>query len=209
MNRRKAFILGIPLVLAVIIAAFVANYFSTTTLYTIRYTHVKKVEIIEVVSNGSGKTVAEIKNSGESVRLPNSSRFTARYTGENGYATGMQDLSSDDTSPTIVPDYSASKYASLISTELPKAKQAILALYPAAESIFSLTSGVMREQGKWMVVLLKFKGEYSLNSDNLRILLEKQGTSWTVVTKPDIILTAIHYPKLPVSVLSWANEQTF
>lgn len=116
---------------------------------------------------------------------------------------------SNDTTITIDPDYSSEAYGTLIAKNLPSAKTVILAKYPTADKIFSMTTGAMRDKGEWLVVWLKFKGDYSDNSDNLRILLKRTDTTWELATKPDIILTSINYPDVPVDILSWANAQSF
>lgn len=197
------FILGAVLVLTLIITS--ASYLTSTHSVKVDYSEAKSVTVIEQ-KDGKNHTVGTITKSGDSIRLPNEGTFLVQYKGTEGFADGEMTIDNSASDITIAPDYSVDKYNNLMTASLPSAGTVITQKYPTTESLYTITSAGMRGRGKWFLVRLVHKGDYTYTSDDLKILLEKDGDSWKLRTKPDIILTQPSYPSIPLDILSWADK---
>ncbi|MEO5948773.1 MAG: hypothetical protein ABIP74_00005 [Candidatus Saccharimonas sp.] len=207
MNKRLL-IYGVLGLIGVTVGIVLLSYFTSTTAYTITFTHVSRAEVVQNQSDStssSPRVVASVQKSGDTVRLTNGQQYVVQYVATDGFASGAVTIDKD-TNISIDPDFSESKYATLITQELPAVRAAITQRYPNVTGLFTIDHGAMRGKGIWFVAQLTYSGEYSLNSDNLRVLLKSEGGQWKLVTQPDIILTTFNYPRLPLSVLSWANN---
>jgi hypothetical protein len=204
MKRSHIITLGTVVALLAIVVA-VLSYYGSTTAYIINYSHLSKIEVIQISQDNTTKSVAQLARSGQTIRLSNDASYQLNYSGAEGYADDTYTITKDITTVTIDPDYSDETYAGLIAKALPAVREAISERYPRAEELFSIDQGAMRDKATWFTARLAYKGEYSLNSDNLRVVLKQEKDSWKLVTEPDIIVTSTNYPRVPIEVLSWAN----
>jgi len=202
--KKHGIIYAIVGFVAVIVGIGILNYFASTTAYTITFIHTSSVKIIQM-KTADNPVAAIINKSGDTVRLSSNLSYMVSYIGSAGYASGTVVLAKES-NVSIDPDFSEEKYTALITQELPSIRAAITERYPKAGELFTIDRGTMREKGLWFVADLVYNGEYSLNSDNLRVLLKQENGHWSLITEPDIILTTIHYPRVPVAILSWANS---
>lgn len=197
------FILGAVLVLTLIITG--TSYLTSTHSVKVEYSDARNVTVIEQ-KDGKKYTVGSISKSGNSLRLSNEGAFIIQYSGTEGFADGEVTIDNTTTNVDITPDYSVKKYNSLMKASLPTAIAVTTQKYPTAGSLYTITGAGMRERGKWFLIRLVHKGDYTYTSDDLKILLEKDGDSWKLRTKPDIILTQPSYPTVPLDILSWADK---
>lgn len=207
--KRRYIIIAIVSLLVVTCLGFLVNYYTSTTLYTINYSNVTDVNIVEVRSNGTPPTISTLRHSGSTIRLSNEREYRIDYSGSDGYADGFYMIKPGTITITIDPDFSNNRYDEMIAAALPAVREAIRARYPRVNDLFSIDKGAMSQKGIWFTAWLTYRGEYNLNSDNLRVLLKLENNHWSLVTQPDIILTSINYPRVPVDILSWANSLEF
>ncbi len=203
--RYKGFIVaGIVVFLVAIGVVLVKNYFDSTYSVTVSFKNTSKVEVVETPEGAAEKVIGTIVKSGDSTRVNRNSAYLIRYAATEGYADGFVPVDSSNTNVTLDPDYSDARYR-----ELQKAAQAtvtsqITAQYPDAPKLFSFEPGLMFDHAKWYVVLLKYKGSYDTNTDNLMVLFKKDGDNWKLVSKPRILLTTHNTPDVPADVLAKA-----
>jgi len=202
--KKRGIIYAIIGFVVVIVGIGILNYFASTTAYTITFVHTSSVKIVQM-KTADNPVAAIVNKSGDTVRLSSNLSYMVSYIGSAGYASGTVVLAKES-NVSIDPDFSEEKYTALITQELPSIRAAITERYPKAGELFTIDQGAMREKGLWFVADLVYNGEYSLNSDNLRVLLKQENGHWSLMTEPDIILTTIHYPRVPVAILSWANS---
>lgn len=202
-KRFLPFIISALLFLGLFIGG--VSYFTSTHSVKVIYTDSKEVIITETKDNKT-KTVATVNKSGDSVRLANSTDYTIAYKGAEGFADGTQAIDQNANEVTVTPEYSVAKNLELMNAALPKAHDLIAAKYPNVDSLFTVQSGSITERGKWYLVKLVHKGDYTYTSDDLKVLLENVNGNWQLRTKPDIIFTTATYPSLPEEILSWAAK---
>lgn len=207
MNRRM--LLSLIVITALIITGVtLLSYYGSLTTYTINYSHISNVKVIQT-NGATSSEVGVVQKSGDAIHVSSDNSYSVQYTGDDGYASGTKKLSTAEKVVTIDPDFSQDHYETLVNDTLPAIRSAINERYPTAASIFTIDKGSMRDKGTWFVAWLVYRGEYNKNSDSLRILLKYENKQWVLKTQPDIILTSTNYPRVPVDVLSWANAAIF
>ena len=106
----------------------------------------------------------------------------------------------------IDPSYTDTFLSEELESELGAIESAIAAKYPAIYSDYTLAQGVLYEQGQWFGGLLKPKvNDASEQKDPYRVVLQKKGTSWEIIRRPEYILTSSRYKEVPVEVLREIN----
>jgi hypothetical protein len=203
LKRFLPFIIGVLLFLGLFIGGI--SYLTSTHSLKVTYADTKEVTITQD-KEGKTETVATVHKSGDSVRLGNDTDYTLMYKGADGFADGTMPVNQNASEVTVTPDYSVAKNLELMNAALPKAHALIAARYPNVDSLFTVESGSITQRGKWYLVKLIHKGDYTYTSDDLKVLLENVDGAWQLRTKPDIIFTTTAYPLLPVNILSWAAE---
>jgi hypothetical protein len=199
MNKR--ILLIVLSVIGLIILTSVVYYISTTKLVKVTYDELRNVTVYDE----SSKQVASIAHSGDTARLSNSQTYTIKYEGSDRYAAGSVEIGVDDTEVTITPDYSLTYYDQLKEDNRPKALKIITDKYPNVTK-YKVSKELMIDRAEWYFMVLEYKGEYTTNSDDLRVIFKKSGDSWDMVTKPDIILDVYDNPDVPRDILLRANQ---
>lgn len=207
---KKAIPLAI-LTLAVLIAGIAGfAYLQATYVATFNYEHAHNLQVVDISGRqhgGKDTAIASVGASGSTQRFQKTQNLIVTYKGDDGYADGFASITPDSPKVTIQPEFSEAKNKEIAASIRGKIRTVILASYPTTEKYFKIQDCVLRDRAKWCVARLTFTGNKdTLNADNLIVLLESDGTNWTLKTKPDIILTTANYPDLPASVLSWAND---
>jgi hypothetical protein len=88
--------------------------------------------------------------------------------------------------------------------------QTIIDRYPQLASLYTINPGKLYGRGEWYGTVLTYIGTDSDNRDSLRILLQKQGNSWHVVTTPpQPLLSAKKLPDVPSYILSDINQPAY
>ena len=166
----------------------------------------KNIETIAVTEKGTGKSVGTISNN-SSLYLPKDTDLVATYKGVSGYANGTVTFNSSGTMPVkLRPYYSKTKLLELLTLESPQIRNQINAQFPDITTRFTLSKEGLLRYGDWYIALYKYKGEYSLNSDSLRVVAKKTDGSWKTASSPEIFLNVVSYPDIPKEILQKAND---
>lgn len=175
----------------------------------INFTNISSVSIYK-----GGEALSRVKplktvtSSGARVKVE-PGNYLITYVGAPGYASSSKLVSaSKDTTVNLNPDYSGEHLQALMPAELPAITQALVAQYPLITRYFSVGQGSLYQKGDWYGTVLHYQGDDLFNSDNLRIVLHKQGDVWAPVTQPGISLNIIDSPNVPPSILQDVDQQT-
>jgi hypothetical protein len=134
--------------------------------------------------------------------------------GGTDYAIQDVEVSADNQpgSVDINPDFTESKLASLLNSELPAIKAAITAAQPAVSRGYTIDPGRLYHKGDWYGTIISptLTPEQQRVSyvDIYRLVAHKENGAWKVLTTPDLSLSAALYPQIPKDVLSGVNKLT-
>lgn len=104
----------------------------------------------------------------------------------------------------VSPSYTSSKLATLLANEQPAITQALQAEYPDFSQNYGIADEQLYEQGNWYGAVLTPSAP---TSDALRVILQKQGGSWGVVTDPpQISIGEPSFPNIPTDVIESVDQ---
>lgn len=116
-------------------------------------------------------------------------------------------VNNKDTSITINPDYSTEYLASLLKTEASSIQQTLTSTYGTTLNGFYVNPGYLYQKGGWYGTTLTQKVEVSGDTgDVYRIILQKKGDAWAVITKPQLVLSSSVYRDTPVYIVNIVNN---
>lgn len=101
--------------------------------------------------------------------------------------------------------YTASYLASQLAAQKSTIEKVITAKYPQIPNLYNFSSEALYEKGEWYAAALVYKGSDSLSRDTLRIIAHKVGGSWQVASKPQIVISSIDNPGIPMDVINAIN----
>jgi hypothetical protein len=139
-------------------------------------------------------------------------RYVVLATGSN-YEPTQQTLSvgAQPASLSFNPDFSSGKLGSLLDQQLSVIHSTLRANIPATSG-FTISRGRLYQTGDWYGTILKRKVSVLEAQrhyrDTYRVVLQKQGNFWRIVTKLELSLSKQTYPKIPVDVLRDVNAMT-
>ena len=221
----KKVIILIFTTIAIIVAGIIySSYMNSTFSLKISFDN-SQVESVKIIKHTKKDGVTSddifIENieSNKPVRIPNQSAtdkksdnslsFTVDYTGNGDYASGSESIPNErSVTIEIKPDYSEEKYKTLLDENIDSIKQVLLEKYPKADE-YSMDAGKMTEYGEYYCTKLIYKGTYSNDSDDLRVVFQQKEGKWQVVAEPSIILTQKNNPDVPFKILSIANNYDY
>lgn len=181
---------------------FVGWYYLSTTQLKVEYKNAHNVTVVDKQTN---KQIGIINRPGDSVRVSISTSYVVRYSGNPGFANGSISVVSSDKPVLINPYFSDNRLDELLNIELQRIQNVIKKTYPTVDDLYVISDGKLFHFGDWYGTTLVYRGEYSQNSDTLRIILHKKGGVWVIATQPDILLTTTAYPSVPFDILSRTN----
>ena len=181
---------------------FVGWYYLSTTQLKVEYKNAHNVTVVDKQTN---KQIGIINRPGDSVRVSISTSYVVRYSGNPGFANGSISVVSSDKPVLINPYFSDNRLDELLNIELQRIQNVIKKTYPTVDDLYVISDGKLFHFGDWYGTTLVYRGEYSQNSDALRIILHKKGGVWVIATQPDILLTTTAYPSVPFDILSRTN----
>lgn len=221
----KKVIILIFTTIAIIVAGIIySSYMNSTFSLKVSFdnSQVESVKIIKHTKKDgviSDDIFLENIESDKPVRIPNQSAtdeegnnslsFTVDYIGNGDYASGSESIPNErSVTIEIKPDYSEEKYKTLLDENIDSIKQVLLEKYPKADE-YSMDAGKMTEYGEYYCTKLIYKGTYSNDSDDLRVVFQQKEGKWQVVAEPSIILTQKNNPDVPFKILSIANNYDY
>jgi len=104
---------------------------------------------------------------------------------------------------TIDPDYTTSYLEKQLTSSLSDIQRSIDQSFPVVAPRYTLVSGQLYKKGDWFGGILAPK---DATLDEYKVIVRKNGTSWSVVGIPQIVLTSTTFPKVPTDVLTQTNR---
>lgn len=207
-NKKWLFLLVLAIVGGYItrsILVYEGNFYNCV----VTFSNVSSVKIMSVQGDTdySEKSVLlkNLETSPSTVRLKKNVSYEAQYTGADGYASGVTQIS-NNTSVTISPDYSSEKLQQLFENEKQTIQQTISSIEPSGlPASYTIGSGVYYDHAKWYITTIKSTQTPAQYYDTFLVVLKRTNTAWTVAVKPTIIASYSSYPTIPKAVISYAN----
>lgn len=128
-------------------------------------------------------------------------------TGGDGFAATAQELTID-TSRTIPVHFSltTTRLQALLAEEKDAIDRTITNTYPTLPTLYTIHHEALYGKGDIYGATLRFIDTTSDQRDTLHILLQKQGNTWQVRSTPPVpVLSAPHYPDIPIDILRAIN----
>lgn len=156
--------------------------------------------------HSDGQKVAE-PAAGQEIRLKKGD-YLVRSSGKN-IAQTQQKITIDGrkTSFDIDFSYTSDYLGSLYDDEQLAIYTAMLLEYPKIDSDYSLSHEKLYGMGDWFGATLVYNDQQADNRDSLRLLMQKSGDGWQVISKPPTpVLSAPNYPDVPYEILKAINQ---
>ncbi len=215
MRTRKHLVALMFSILLAVGAFMGVRYFLSLKTLVVSFENISSVSIYKTkdLDDGNAKEpLKKIVDSGQDVTLPRGN-YTLQYEASKNYQSGFKqvELVEKNQSINLSPEYSDDYLNEVLDGELGSIKKAIINKYPKVKSLYSIQQGRLYGKGEWYGTALVYKGSFlgadMFKSDTLRIVLKKENNKWVVATNPpDIILTSISYPDIPVDILRNTNS---
>lgn len=189
-----------PFLYVGIFITIISFYFFSTSNYVVVYKNIVRAEIVDKYGN----VVAPIPSSGTSVRLLKSNIYAVRYVGETGFSSGSVNFK-DNRSVEVNPYFSDEKLSQLMRAESDSIDNALMGYFPGISN-YSYKRKLLFHFGEWCGVHLTYKGEYGDSTDDIRIVLHKTGSKWSLSTTPSPYLTVYNSPGVPTDILDILNN---
>ena len=112
-----------------------------------------------------------------------------------------------DATLTVDPAYSTDHLSILLTSDLVSQLTAIIgAKYQPIIGGYMVDSGQLFDKGEWYATTLTAVVAPQDRGDVYRTILKKDGDTWSVVVPPQIMVSKFDYPKIPLSILTGANQ---
>lgn len=107
----------------------------------------------------------------------------------------------------VTPVYTDAYLEFALQPELAAINDAIKRSYPLAGDKYTIHKGRLYQQGQWYATTLTDKRSTPKNPyDIYRIVLLKENGAWQPMTKPELVVSSIEYPGLPMAMLRTLNQ---
>lgn len=207
LNKRNISFLIITIFITVVVVS-VFSYTNSRQTVLVRYKNISKVTI-QKIGEGARSLDKETvyKKSGEEIKVFKG-HYLLKYVGSDGYASDYQtiDVKDKPISVSLDPDYSEKKLSSILEQEFEIIKAVLSTKYQNIGD-YNIQKGKLYKKGQWYGTTLQYIGDDYFNFDTLRLVMEKKGGTWQLVTDPpNIILGSKDYPNIPLDVLVDINN---
>lgn len=204
MNKKIIIILAISLV--VVIAATIAIFYFLslrTVSFAIKPDNVSITvydqETNEEIGTFSDDGTLQLQ-AGDYRIIPSSEQYDETYIGFT--------VADDDITITIDPDYSSEYRDEIRKTEQAAINTVISSAHANVIANFTINDGTIYKKGEWYgTTLTQHQPGPGQNGDIYRVVLKKEGSTWKLQTKPEIVLGSHNYPNIPHDVLSDINSK--
>ncbi len=207
LNKRNLLLL-IVFVSMISVFAFVFSSINSQQTIAVKYKNISKVTIQKI---GEGSRTLEketiYKESGEKIKV-SKGRYLLKYTGSDGYASDYEnfDVANKPVYISLNPDYSDQRLSSILEGEFENIKTVLSTKYQNIGD-YNIQKGKLYKKGQWYATTLQYDGDDMFNYDTLRLVMEKRGGVWQLVTDPpNIILGSKNYPNIPIDILRDVNN---
>lgn len=209
LNRMVIILFIFILVLGASFLILHKNIFSKTELF-IKSENITNISLYSGTETIGDGDLLELKNDlplNGQIKVQKNTVYVIKFSGENGYANGQQQIQVKDKAYRIdiSPDFSEDKLSSILKNELNNIQTTINNSFDGVD-IYTVENIKLIKKGEWCIVKLKYTGNDIFNSDTLRIVLTKENNQWTVMSNAVISLDRIKYPKIPLDVLTATND---
>lgn len=101
--------------------------------------------------------------------------------------------------------YTSDYLGELLASQKSSIENVIIAKYPKLPSLYDFSSEALYEKGDWYAAALVYKGPDSLSRDTLRIIAHKVNGTWQVASEPQIVISSVDNPGVPMDVINAIN----
>jgi len=206
MNSTRKYILFFIIGIVTLITGYVVayNYLNSTDL-TISAKNIASYNVTL-----SGSIIHSSTQKSDAVRVPKSSNISIEFKGVDGYETNTKEIQIGQSpkSITVEPFYSKEHLATLIESERSLISKSTNDYQTNISNLYTLDNFTLYHFGDWASVTLKWKGEYSQNSDNQKVILKKESGNWKVIGEPSILFFYKNYPDIPTDILRSVNNSS-
>jgi len=205
-NTRKYILFFISGVIALIAGYIVIYNYLNSTDITINTKNISSYNV-----KLSGSIIHSSTQKDDIVRVPKSSNISIEFKGIDGYETNTREISIGQSpkSITVEPFYSKERLATLAESERSLISKNINTYNTDISKLYTLSDYTLYRFGEWACVTLEWKGKYSQNSDDQRVILKKESDDWKVVGEPSILFFYKNYPDIPIDILRSVNNSSF
>lgn len=117
------------------------------------------------------------------------------------------DVDNKDTTLMVAPAFSTSYLVQLLTSELQSQLSTLITnKYSAIISRFVIDKGELFDRGEWYGTTLTVKTAPQDRGDVYRLILKKDGDTWSIVATPHIILSKYDYKDIPFAILTAVNQ---
>jgi len=109
----------------------------------------------------------------------------------------------------IDPDYSSAYLSSLLATEKDSILSVIKNTYPAIISNYTISGAKLFKKGEWYGAVIRQIVDPRSTADQYRVILKKENGKWVMIHYPEIVVTKINFPNVPIEVLTAVNDLNF
>jgi hypothetical protein len=203
MNKRLVLVIFLTLAAITAISVWLVHLSYQPVTFNIKQTDVTSL----TVYSSDGKTKAGSLSGSGKLSLKNG-KYTVVPAGGNVNTDSIAFTVNGPTTVDIAPGYSGIFLDQLLAPQINTLHALIVAKYPTIATAFDLASGKLYQDGNWYATTLAQKPARGQFGDVYRLVMHKTGDTWTFETKPQLVLAAKDYPKVPHTVLSDINQQT-
>lgn len=203
MNKKYIILLLVVAALFIGGYIFIYNLLSSTTLT------VSTKNTASFVVTLSDAQIASSSEKLTTIRIPKYSEVTLKFVGVEGYEASSKEVTIGDSPESIAidPAYSEERLASLVADEQPKISSVISSSQSKIDSLYTINDYTLYHFGEWASAKLIWKGEYSQNSDTLKVILHKEpGGEWEIAADPSIVFYHKNNPEIPIDILRKVNQ---
>ena len=200
---KKLFIITFSTI--IVISLIITGVFYLLSLRTVTFSLENTSSI--TVYNSKDKEMASLSSNGD-IKLQDG-KYYVIPSGE-GVATDKINFTveGEDKTISINPPLTRDHLEKMLEKELPTIKVVISKKYGSLVDDYTLDNGSLYHHGEWFGGLLKLKVNDLRNlTDSYRIVLHKEDGEWTVIHRPEYILTSSRYSEVPVDILKDINSK--
>jgi hypothetical protein len=108
----------------------------------------------------------------------------------------------------INPDRSEKQLSGALGEEAKGLHDLIRSKYPQVDSKYIIDNGRLFGNGKWYGTTIRRQGAFrgGVDANVYRIILEKTGGNWRVVTPPELMFFYNEWPNIPREVVNAVNQ---
>lgn len=172
---------------------------------TVKLSHVRSATITY-----NGITIARADSSKPvQFKAPRNATIVVSYVGDDTFESSSHTIKTT-TKPLVVsftPYYTNEELRKHVQQEFSTISGAISRYNETTPHLYTVRDIKLYHYADWASAKLTWNGDETDSSDTLRVVLRRNGSSWNVVNKPNILLFRGYYTGVPIDVLRDTNNR--